>query len=664
MTRWTEELCAHLGVAARYQDYEGGTVLVSPETQSAVLNALGFDVANDAGAQDLLTHLRATDAQRPLPPEVIAKADAATRLPLAQPVEWCLVAEFTGQVLGSGQARESLTLPALPLGIHRLSLRTRDAETVTWVLARPDRAWGVSDCVQPPRVWGVLAALYGMTDGDAAALGSYDRLGAYVEAIARHGPDFLGLNPVHAMGPVAPGSPVSPYSPSHRAFLNTWYVAESGPGGATLIDYPSALAASSAALVAGFDAFTGLSQDTPAKRAFNSYVTAAGQPLRDFAIFEALASRFGTDWRSWPTVYQTPDSGAVTAFAQANGRDVQQAMWAQWCAETMLADAQSRARNAGMRLGLYLDLAVGPSLGGAETWDRDSALVTGAALGAPPDPLGPAGQNWNLAPQSPLKMRAQGYAGFARLLRAIMRHSGMIRIDHVLGLMRSFWIPEGSQEGTYVSYPSDALLAVVAIESRRNRAVVVGEDLGLVPDGLRAKLEASGIYGLDVLQFMRNDKGGFNDTRRARKKSVCAFATHDTATIAGFFTAEDARQHAAAGRMDHETCQAVAADRTAALATLGGADPVARIHEHLAKGAAEMVAVQLDDIAERRAQQNLPGTIDEYPNWRLRAPFTTGEIEASDSFARLGVVMAAQGRSNPQRRITEDELQDRKHVAH
>jgi len=294
---------------------------------------------------------------------------------------------------------------------------------------------------------------------------------------------------------------------------------------------------------------------------------------------------------------------------------------------------------------------------------QDTSLITGATLGAPPDPLGPLGQSWGLAPQCPLKCRDEGYAGFSRLLRANMRHAGMIRIDHVLGLMRSFWIPDGGRDGTNGRYPFDALLAVVVIESVRNNTIVVGEDLGLVPEGLREDLAASGIYGLDVLQYMRTTTGGFTDPSDTRQQAVCAFATHDTPTIAGFFSAEDARVRHDIGGIDAGALAQTRADRTRALDTLGPSDPVPQIHRNLARANASMVAIQLDDIAARKSQQNLPGTVDAYPNWRLKAPFRIDEIATSDAFANLADDMRAQARSNTQALETEDGLQNSPNLA-
>ena len=661
MSDFLAQLCTHVGVHAQYRGFDGQTIHVSRETQEAVLAAMGLDAGSEPKAQALLQQMRDEEAARPLPLEAIVDAGSAANLTLAHPAKWSLEAECSGEILAQGSADKVLSLPALPMGIHTLHLSVAARDFTTWVLARPKQAVQLKDHIEEPRIWGGLSALYGLTDGAKTPIGSYGALGDYAAAIAAHGADFLGINPVHAMGQVRPDDVISPYSPSHRAFLNTWHCAGNGSlsgDPAELVDYTSALTANASDLSGQFAAFIALPDNAPEKRAFNEFAVHAGASLDQFALFEALASTHGADWRDWPEAYRDHDTAALASYALKYASEIALTKWAQWQAEVQLAQAQTKAQDAGMRLGLYLDLAVGPRLGGAETWDKETSLVTGATLGAPPDPLGPLGQSWGLAPLSPLKCRANGYAGFTRLLRSIMRHAGMIRIDHVLGLMRSFWIPDGRTEGTYVSYPLDALLAVVAIESVRNNTIVVGEDLGLVPEGLREKLAASGIYGLDVLQYMRTPTGGFVDTQKTRALAICGFATHDTPTITGFFTAEDAYVRYGFNGIDADTLEQTRADRTRAKEALGAGNPVKEIHRRLAQANASMVAIQLDDIAEQTSQQNLPGTVDTYPNWHLKSPFTLDDIRTSDAFMDLSKVMRAQGRSNLQMMEANDALQD------
>lgn len=669
MTDWMSQLCSHVGVQAQYRGFGGQVVPVSPEAQVAVLQAMGLAVCSEADAQAQLHQMKAQDAQRPLPASVIVQAGAPCELAVNRPAEWWLEAE-DGTVFGQGLAGAAISLPALPLGIHCLHFDRGGNTVKSWVLARPDRATRLDDHIEDPRIWGVQGALYGMTDGAAAHIGTYGLLGRYAQACAGHGADFLGVNPVHAMGQVRPDDVVSPYSPSHRAFLNTWHCAHRSEGDHrsglqdALLDYPTALKHTTLALAHQYAAFCDLPENAPDKRAFAVFATQAGAELHAFALFEAISRQHGPDWRAWPAPLRTHDPETLAAFEAKHAAQIAQTKWAQWQADTQLSTAQSHARAAGMRVGLYLDLAVGPRLGGAETWDKGTSLVTGATLGAPPDPLGPLGQNWGLAPLSPLTCQIEGYKGFSRLLRSVMRHAGMIRIDHVLGLMRSFWIPDGGQEGAYVSYPFEALLAVVAIESARTQTIVVGEDLGLVPDGLRDALAASGIYGLDVLQYMRSSAGGFADTSKTRSLAVCTFATHDTPTIAGFFAAEDARVRHSFGGLDAQTLKEVRADRARAQETLDTSTPVPEIHRHLAQANASMVAIQLDDIAERVSQQNLPGTVDTYPNWRLKAPFSVDDITASPAFVQLAQTMRSAGRSNLMGMEKENDLPDCTDQAH
>ncbi len=661
MTDAVAGLCAHFGIKPEYRGFDGQTVLVSRETRLAVLNAMGLEITSEADAQDHLSKLQREAARRPAPHEIIVKAGQTTTLQAPIAGDWRIEAEGSSKILASGGRSDQIELPPMPLGVHHLIVTANGQDFTTWLMARPIHATTVKDSTGRDRVWGVTAAIYGMTDGGAAPLGDYAILADYAAAIAGHGADFIGINPIHAMGETRPDDVISPYSPSHRGFINTWHIAsplKSSAGASGLIQYPQALCANAVALSAEFEAFRQLPENAAEVQALATFTEKAGPALHDYALFEALTSALGADWRQWPALYRTRDAEALAAFEQDHYDAIHMAKWAQWRADTQLGEAQARATSTGMGIGLYLDFAVGPRLGGAETWARDSTLVTSATLGAPPDPLGPAGQSWGLAPQSPIRCREDGYAGFSALLRAVMRHAGMIRIDHVLGLMRSFWIPEGGDEGAYVDYPFDALLAVVAIESARSGAIVIGEDLGLVPAGLRDKLAASRIYGLDVLQYMRTDTGGFEDTSGARELAACAFATHDTPTINGFFAATDAKLRHGFGDLDDGALDQTVADRRTAKQTLGDAQPVDEIHRRLAAANSALVAIQLDDVAGTTAQQNLPGTIDEYPNWRQPAPLSSQDIVTSPAFARLGAVMRAAGRGTPTALETEHELQD------
>lgn len=657
MTDGVAELCRRVGVGVEYQSFGGQTARPGRETLIGVLSALGFEIESDGDAGDHVRRLDAEAAQRPLPEEVVLSQGAPADIRVTRALDWVLMAEGAEKVIASGDARDVIHLPALPMGVHRLTV---SADGVAWtclLLSRPARCVSVAEVTGGARLWGVTAPLYGMTDGAAAALGDYGLLAKYAAALARHGAGFLGINPVHAMGQNPPGGVISPYSPSHRAFLNTWHIATTGDaGGQTgLLDYPGALATRGLALSADFHAFSHAPEESPATAAFDRFRQEGGAALQEFALFETLASKFGGAWPDWPARYRLKDADALRAFERDEAQAITRHIWTQFRADRQMAAAQKAARAAGMGIGLYLDLAVGPRPDGAETWATGSPLATGATLGAPPDPLCPAGQSWGIAPLSPQQVRDDGYAGFARLLRAVMRHAGMIRIDHALGLMRAFWIPDGASEGAYVSHRFETLLAVIAIESVRNRCIVIGEDLGLVPAGLRDAMAEGGVYGLDVLQYMRRHDGGFEEEHGLRSKTIAAFSTHDTPTINGFFAAHDAEAQAVASMIDDDALGRIRDDRSRARATLGDGPATEAAHRRLAHGPAEMVAVQLDDIAGVETQQNLPGTTTEYPNWRRRVPMTLAEIETSTALTALADEMRAAGRVSSTNMETADE---------
>ena len=311
-----------------------------------------------------------------------------------------------------------------------------------------------------------------------------------------------------------------------------------------------------------------------------------------------------------------------------------------------------------MILGLYLDLAVGARLGGAESWGRSSASATGVSLGAPPDQLSPAGQNWQLAAFAPRKLQEGRYAAFRQILAKTLRHCGVLRIDHALGLSRSFWIPEDGSPGGYIRQPFEALMAVIAIEAQRAGAVIVGEDLGLVPPGFRDAMADGGLCGYTVLQYEKDSKGRFLPTGHLRAQSLACFGTHDTPTLRGFWEGRDIGWWQKLGWIDAE--QAEAAQKTRedekrqllAPSKAQTQDPAQElgdmsdaIHRRLAKAPSALVAAQLDDILTVAEAQNLPGTVYEHPNWRRRYPLTISQIAASDALAKTSQIMTEAGRS-------------------
>lgn len=632
-----DALAAHAGIFDRYRDLAGTEHVASPETKRALLSAMGLDSERPEAT---LRHLQAQAERRPLPPAVVVRAGAPAQLTTrGGETEWRLAPDpRTAETLHGGRSQDGvIALPPLPVGLHLLVA----AERHTLVVASPDTApdLGARE-LSAPR-WGVTTALYGLRSDDNLGIGTYRDLGAAAEALGRQGADFLGINPVHALGAASPT--ISPYSPTHRGFLNTDHIAPPGPVAdsgalrqADLVDYAASRRLLDEALRA---AYRGL--DRVDTGDFEAYRRRSGAALQDFATFEALSLVHGPDWRIWPEALRHPTGTAVRQFAAENEAEIAYHAYLQWLADSQLGAAQRAARCGGMALGLFVDLAIGVRPDGAEVWAEPHAFARGVSLGTPPDQFNSQGQVWGLAPMSPIGLDADLYRPFVNTMRAVVGHAGMARIDHILGFMRCFWVPENGAPGAYVRYPVDVLLAITKVEATHAGCLVIGEDLGVLPDGLRDRLAESRLYGCSVAQFERGDDGDLRHPADYRPATLAMFATHDTPTVRGFWQGwEIDRQHAF-GQLDAEAVSTARQrrdwDRRRLHWLVDGASDapsedldsghIARIHAMLGDGASEIVAVQLDDVFARVEQPNFPGTVDEYPNWRLRCPATIGDLK-------------------------------------
>jgi 4-alpha-glucanotransferase len=646
-----DRLAELAGILPSYRDLDKREHVASPETKRALLDAMGLD-------GDPVPHLaRLEPALGGLPPALACVADAQrTAEPGLSFDAWRLETEGGDALEGRG------TLPALPPGLHRLYV----GEESALLIAAPARAPTPADVARSggragsgaadrdaARVWGFTGSLYGLHARERATqLGDYDALGAAAEALAAHGADFLGVNPVHALG-IASGQ-FSPYSPSHRGFLNTAHIAvgdgvreaEALP---ELIDYGE-VDRREARLRARFRNFR---DDTGEFAAFRQR---RGKALEDFALFEALSERHGhEDWRAWPAGFESPDAAEAQRFAAERPGETAFHAWLQWLADAQLGMAQARARAAGMALGLYTDMAVGVRPGGAEVWARPDVFARGVSLGAPPDHFNPHGQTWGLAPLSPLGLARADYRPFVETIRGVLRHAGLARIDHVLGLARCFWVPEGegAPPGGYVRYPLDLMLALVRLEAWRLGCVVVGEDLGNVPEGLRDRLHEARLYGCTVAQFERDAEERLETPERHRPLSLASFGTHDTPTLKGWWEMHDIDWRVTLGQFDEaqaaEERRQRERDRGRLMELLsaagiwddGGRAPremtpelAAAVHGLLARSNADLLAVQLDDALCVLEQPNFPGTIDEHPNWRRRLPVPVEDLADDPRIAR------------------------------
>jgi len=480
----------------------------------------------------------------------------------------------------------------------------------------------------------------------------------------------VALSPLHALFTADPAR-FGPYSPSTRLFLNPLHasaalvfgdahvasvVSEHGLSEAlaqhsddALIDWPRAAAVKLALLRHLFEAFTAGPAHSALHADFAQFRADGGELLMQHAVFEALhavqSTASASDWRQWPLDLRDPASPAVAVFAASHEADVRFHAFLQWLADRSLAIAQRRALAAGMRIGLIADLAVGMDPTGSHAWSRQDDILGKLAIGAPPDLFNPRGQNWGLTGFSPRALINGGFAAFLATVRAVLRRAGGIRIDHAMGLTRLWLIPEGSDpaDGAYLTYPLTDLLRLLALESKRHSAIVVGEDLGTLPDGFRETLEASGLHGMRVLWFEREWQG-FMPPAAWNQSAVAMTSTHDLPTAAGWWRGHDIATRAACGRLgvgerEDQLVAERASDRgrmwhafTDAGAADGGEPPshepegfVDAALAFTASTPSPLFMPPLEDVLGMEEQPNLPGTTDQHPNWRRRL---TSEVNA------------------------------------
>jgi len=625
MTEALDALCSALGIVWRHADGTGRSIEAPVETRRALAAALGHPAETEAAAAAELAGLR----PGALPPALVVVEGEAPSLPQG--------ARLLLEAGGEGD-------PAAPVprGLHRVVYDGQAAPLV----AAPARL------ALPALGWGVTAPLYGLWSGRQGGMGDYALLAEAAAGLGRLGADFLGINPIHAGFAADPGA-TSPYSPSHRARLDIRHVAvprAEGPAGA-LIDHAVEIPAQAAALRAAFAEVQAAGGPGPE---FAAWRAAEGVALERFATHQALSDRFGPSWPLWPAAYRDPASRCVAGFAEARAEAVTFHAWAQWMAETQLAAAQARARAAGMRFGLYLDLAVGTRPDGAETWADPGLYATSVSLGAPPDAFAPEGQSWGLAPLNPGALLARGLDPLAAILRAQFRHAGLLRIDHILGFARAFWVPPGLP-GAYVTMPRAAMLAVVRLEAARAGATVVGEDLGVIPEGLRADLAASGVLGCRVMMFETDHAGRFHPPEAWPEPVLASFSTHDLPTLRGWAAAREIDWWERIGNLAPEDAEGHRARRRGAVAALAeaadGADAPA-VHRFLAATPARLVAVQAEDVFDCVEQANLPGTTSGHPNWRRRLPVPAAAFATDPRLLGTARLMAAAGRGPQEREMS------------
>jgi 4-alpha-glucanotransferase len=587
------------------------------------------------------------------------------------------------------QGEECIVSDASKLGLLRsLGVDAGTEEKIGQALAsapepRNGETMGAPQCFVPGwladgRAWGITCQLYGLKSTRNWGIGDFADLARLAELAAASGADFVGMNPLHAQF-LADPSRFSPYSPSSRLFLNPLYIsidaleAHTRPDrgqleslrNTDLVEYGPVSLLKLAALERLHGKFVRQDDDT-AKGSFQDFCTARGEPLDWFALYEALSEHLVSQghpagWHHWPEHYRRRDSAEVKRFANAHRDRTEFHKWLQWVAQSQLRQAHNRARAAGMRIGLYLDLAVGVATDGADTWADAGAVLAGARLGCPPDMFNEAGQDWGLAPLSPIGLLTRDFAPWRLLLDELMRSAGAVRIDHAMGLTRLFLIPDDAEakKGAYLSYPLAGMLRVLADVSQARRTVVIGEDLGTVPAGFRDIMHEAEIQGYRVLYFEREQNGWFRAPEYYSHRALACLSTHDLPTLRGWWAGTDIRARKRLGWYPPEKAadlrKARAEERVLLLAAMqhAGVLPAAceplllgaapcpeelpaeicvAAHIILAKARSRLVAVQLEDLAAVKEQANLPGTVDEYPNWRRKQPLDLDELAGTELF--------------------------------
>ncbi|MEU7716898.1 4-alpha-glucanotransferase [Streptomyces tibetensis] len=672
------------GVAPSYSPSPDRTVAASATAVTLTLAALGVDASTPGAVRAALAAREGELGERLLPPTVVGWGGSP-------PAALAALPEGTRLRIDTEQGESRTAADGLPPGVHRLTATTPDGRTGTaHLIAAPPRL-----PAPPGRSCGLLVQLYSLLSRRSWGMGDLGDLAELAGWAGRSlGAGFIQVNPLHAAVPGAPTDP-SPYRPSSRRFPDPVHLRVEDVPEAAYVQDPERLRAllersgrlREAVLRQGAlidrDAVWELKREAlellgevplgPGRRAaYSHFLAAQGQALEDHATWCALAEVHGSDWHRWPTGLRDPRS-AETARAR-NGLMDRVDFWSRlaWLTDAQLTAAQRAGREAGMPVGIVHDLAVGVHPGGADAWAQQEYFAAGMSVGAPPDAFNARGQDWGLPPWRPDRLAASGYAPFRELLRALFRYAGALRIDHVMGLFRLWWVPQGHPptEGTYVRYDAEAMLAVLVLEASRAGALVIGEDLGTVEPGVRETLRERGVLGTSVLWFERDWEGDGHPLPPESWRADClaTATTHDLPSTAARLTGEHVELRDSLGLLtrplEEERAEA-AADAGEWLSLLsrlgllqgtgGGSDTsseeaqIQAVHRFLLRTPARMVGVWLPDGVGDRRPQNLPGTWDQYPNWRLPIadaqgrPVTLEDLAASPRLHALMQVLREGG---------------------
>jgi len=702
-----EQLAELVGFHKSYTNSFGSFEVPKTEALHALLSAMGYDLTSDDVAIQQINTLQEKEWRSILPSTHIIKSNQGCQhIPISlannhqshdNKVLYLTItteqktsinheinmAEY--DVIKSTElAKETfyqyhIPLPELPEGYHQLSIKYGQQQGQCHLIVAPEKCYSVKEA-HHNKMWGYTAQLYALRSENNFGMGDFNDLNNVIINAAKQGASSIGLNPLHPLYQNNPAH-ISPYSPTSRCFLNTLYIdIKSIPNfnhceqaltlynseefqqkltqarASDLIDYPAVAEIKYGLLELLFNDFINSDKAIYAQHqaAFSAYISDQGKDLLQLATFEALYEHFRAidntcyHWKSWPVEYQTPSTSAVKDFQQTSATRIHYFMYLQWIAHEQLSSATRLATTHDMPIGLYLDLAVGCDGAGVDVWSNQDIYVAGASIGAPPDAMNTLGQNWGLTPMNPVALKEQGYLPLIKALRSNMQYAGALRIDHILGLMRQYWIAPEMQahEGVYITFPLDDILSIIALESRRTNCVVIGEDLGTVPEGFGDIMMKSGLLSYKVLYFERWwESGLFKRPEVYPSQSMVTVSTHDLPTLAGWWSGRDLTWKQSLNLYPNDTLknnesQARGEDRHFLIATLKDVGILPSEHsddetnsitttqlnmavqEYIASTASHLQLIPLEDALELIEQVNIPGTVDEHPNWRQKLPIT------------------------------------------
>ena len=638
--------------------------------QTEFLDGQGHRHVTDAEALKII--LDALPVRKPyrfLKQAVVIRSGRPARTELSHaatfPLRWKIVAGL--RVIAVGETHDRVIgWPAdLPVGSYRLHLTDASSftEEAPLIVASPSAFDGDFD-----RCWLLAVQLYGVRSARNWGIGDFTDLAGLIELAGHLGADGVGLNPLHALFDDRPAD-CSPYSPNSRLFLNALYIdveklpefqrgifATSSKDIARLrasdtVDYIGVAELKWRALRLAFEAFKA-GANNARRQDFEKFRAERAPLLSRFACFEVLRHKFNKPWWEWPEEWRKPDDVKFARLrAGTDAAEIEFVEFVQWTADRQLQSCRDLAARRGMKVRLYLDVAVGVQADGFDAWNEQVAISRHLAVGAPPDSLNTSGQNWGLAGFNAAGLEIKSFEPYRDMLRASMRYAGAIRLDHVLGLKRLYLVPHGfaADNGVYVQMPFEALLAATALESVAHRCVVIGEDLGTVPEGFREQIADWGIWSYQVMMFERDDQGKFCDIDHYAPNALVTFNTHDLSTYAGWRSFSDLALKRSLGIDPGETDDA----RWHALALLTDVLRHHGIDRHdlnavvgfLARTRSRLLAISLEDLLGVIDQPNIPGTVNEHPNWRQRLPLAIDEIASAIDVPALKTATAERTRA-------------------